>query len=50
MPEGRIVEIVRWLRADANPRFVLLPRATYLAVWKKWGLPTPEAAAAVLGP
>lgn len=42
MPESRIVEIVRWLRADQNPRYVLLPKAEYLRSWRKWDLPPPD--------
>jgi L,D-peptidoglycan transpeptidase YkuD (ErfK/YbiS/YcfS/YnhG family) len=48
MPESRIVGLTRWLRSSADPHYVLLPRREYLAVWKKWGLPPPEAAAALL--
>jgi L,D-peptidoglycan transpeptidase YkuD (ErfK/YbiS/YcfS/YnhG family) len=47
MPESRIVGLTRWLRASARPRYVLLPREEYLASWKKWGLPSPDAAAAL---
>ncbi|MDX2081363.1 MAG: L,D-transpeptidase family protein [Terrimicrobiaceae bacterium] len=50
MPQDRIVELIRWLRADQRPRYVLLPKAEYLRVWKAWDLPPPEVAAAVFGP
>ncbi len=48
MPQTSILTIINWLRADQNPHYVLLPRAEYLARWKSWGLPSPEAAAALL--
>lgn len=48
MPQQDIVSIVRWLRADDDPRYVLLPREEYLALWKKWNLPSPEEAQALL--
>jgi L,D-peptidoglycan transpeptidase YkuD (ErfK/YbiS/YcfS/YnhG family) len=33
--------MIRWLRADANPHYVLLPRDEYVKRWKSWGLPDP---------
>ncbi|MFM7243342.1 MAG: L,D-transpeptidase [Planctomycetaceae bacterium] len=34
-------ELLRWLRADAHPRFVLLPAAEHRRVWQAWNLPSP---------
>lgn len=48
MPQDRIVQIVQWLRTGGNPRYVLLPKQEYLALWKKWDLPSPQAASALL--
>lgn len=49
MPQNAILAIINWLRADQNPKYVLLPRDEYLARWKSWGLPSPQEAAALLG-
>jgi L,D-peptidoglycan transpeptidase YkuD (ErfK/YbiS/YcfS/YnhG family) len=49
MAEDNLVTLIRWLRADKQPHYVLLPREEYLAKWKAWGLPSPETAAAVVG-
>lgn len=43
MAEQALVALIRWLRAEARPHFVLLPRAEYAAKWKAWELPAPEA-------
>ena len=43
-----LVALIRWLRADAKPRFVLLPRDEYAAKWMAWNLPPPETAKALL--
>ena len=43
-----LVALVRWLRAEARPHFALLPRSEYAAKAKEWGLPSPEAANALL--
>jgi L,D-peptidoglycan transpeptidase YkuD (ErfK/YbiS/YcfS/YnhG family) len=48
MAEDRLVALMRWLRADRNPHYALLPRAEYEAKWKAWGLPSPAEAAALL--
>jgi L,D-peptidoglycan transpeptidase YkuD (ErfK/YbiS/YcfS/YnhG family) len=48
MAEEKLIELMRWLRADQNPHYALLPRAEYLQKWQAWGLPSPEAAAALL--
>ena len=50
MAEDDLVSLIRWLRADQRPHYVLLPKVEYLAKWKAWGLPSPEAAAALLSP
>jgi L,D-peptidoglycan transpeptidase YkuD (ErfK/YbiS/YcfS/YnhG family) len=41
MAEPNLVELIRWLRAGANPAYVCLPRSEYLARWKQWELPDP---------
>jgi len=41
MAEQNLVEIIRWLRASANPEYVCLPRSEYLERWQEWGLPEP---------
>jgi L,D-peptidoglycan transpeptidase YkuD (ErfK/YbiS/YcfS/YnhG family) len=48
MAESELVNLIRWLRADRNPHYALLPLAEYRAKWKSWGLPTLEEAAALL--
>jgi L,D-peptidoglycan transpeptidase YkuD (ErfK/YbiS/YcfS/YnhG family) len=48
MAEGDLVALIRWLRASQRPHYVLLPQAEYLAKWRAWGLPAPEAAGALL--
>jgi len=50
MPQAGILQIVRWLRADENPEYVLLPREEYLKRWKIWGLPSPAEATSLLAP
>jgi hypothetical protein len=47
MPEAAILGLVRWLRADRHPHYVLLPAAEYRARWKAWGLPPPDLVAAL---
>jgi L,D-peptidoglycan transpeptidase YkuD (ErfK/YbiS/YcfS/YnhG family) len=42
MAEQNLVEIIRWLRSSANPEYVCLPKAEYLAHAHAWGLPDPE--------
>lgn len=41
MTEDRLAALLRWLRADARPRFVLLPAAEAAVHAAGWGLPTP---------
>lgn len=47
MAEGDLLKIIRWLRADAHPCYALLPWSEYQRKWKAWGLPAPEAVAAL---
>jgi len=49
MAESDLVSLIRWLRAGQKPHYGLLPQAEYVAKWKAWGLPSPEAAAALVG-
>ncbi|MFQ3577423.1 MAG: L,D-transpeptidase family protein [Verrucomicrobiia bacterium] len=44
MAEEDLVRMIRWLRADANPVYVLLPRREYRELWRRWKLPPPELA------
>ena len=48
MAEPDLVSLIRWLRADARPHFALLPRTEYVSRWQAWGLPSPDAAKALL--
>lgn len=48
MPQPALLEIIRWLRADARPHYVLLPAAEYGTRWKAWQLPAPGVVAALL--
>lgn len=41
MTEDRLAALLRWLRAEARPRFVLLPAAEAAKHASAWGLPTP---------
>ena len=43
MAEPALHDLVIWLRAAANPHYVLLPRDEYLRRWKAWGLPALES-------
>jgi len=42
MAQADLVELIRWLRASANPEYACLPRLEYLARWKEWDLPEPS--------
>jgi len=44
MAEPDLRELVVWLRAAAQPHYVLLTRADYLRLWAAWGLPAPDPA------
>ncbi|HEY8900974.1 MAG TPA: hypothetical protein VIM61_11235 [Chthoniobacterales bacterium] len=46
MPQPALLSIIRWLRADEHPHYVLLPVAEYRAKWKAWGLPSPALVSA----
>jgi L,D-peptidoglycan transpeptidase YkuD (ErfK/YbiS/YcfS/YnhG family) len=48
MAEENLVGLIRFLRADRNPHYALLPRSEYEKKWKAWGLPSPKEAAALL--
>jgi L,D-peptidoglycan transpeptidase YkuD (ErfK/YbiS/YcfS/YnhG family) len=50
MGEQNLIELIRWLRAGKRPHYALLPKAEYVAKWQEWGLPSPEVAAALVGP
>ncbi len=50
MSQPDLLQLIRWLRADRHPCYLLLPQETYRRVWKAWGLPAPEPAAALLAP
>jgi len=39
MPEPDLARVLAWLRPDAHPLFVLLPRAAYVQLAPAWGLP-----------
>jgi L,D-peptidoglycan transpeptidase YkuD (ErfK/YbiS/YcfS/YnhG family) len=41
MAEENLVRIIRWLRKEANPEYVLLPEAEYAKKWQAWNLPPP---------
>lgn len=49
MPRADLLRLIAWLREPARPRYVLLPKSEYLALWKSWGLPSPAEAAGLLG-
>lgn len=39
MTEEDLISLIRWLRADQRPHYVLLPRAEYDKLRPQWGLP-----------
>ncbi len=47
MERGKLEEMIAWLRAEKRPHYVLLPREAYATRWKNWGLPAPDAVAAL---
>lgn len=47
MPQPELLSLIRWLRADAQPHYVLLPAAEYRRLWKDWKLPKPDDIAAL---
>lgn len=42
LAEPELRGLLRWLRADAGPRFVLLPAAEHRRLWRAWDLPPPS--------
>jgi L,D-peptidoglycan transpeptidase YkuD (ErfK/YbiS/YcfS/YnhG family) len=42
MAEPSLVELIGWLRSNAQPVYVCLPRSEYLVRWKQWELPDPS--------
>lgn len=42
MEEENLVRLIRWLRVEKQPHYVLLPESEYGSKWKEWGLPSPE--------
>jgi len=42
LAKENLIELIRWLRAEANPHYALLPWNEYQRKWKAWGLPDPE--------
>lgn len=43
MAQDNLVKLIRWLRADQHPEYVLLPRGEYQKKWTVWGLPEPAS-------
>jgi L,D-peptidoglycan transpeptidase YkuD (ErfK/YbiS/YcfS/YnhG family) len=41
MTEKDVVELMTWLKNDADPALVQLPRAEYNHYWREWNLPDP---------
>ena len=46
MAEENLVRVIRWLRANRNPCYALLPQSEYNEKWQAWNLPPPPATAA----
>ena len=42
MAEPDLISLIRWLRADDHPAYVLLPEGEYVKRWRAWGLPDPN--------
>jgi L,D-peptidoglycan transpeptidase YkuD (ErfK/YbiS/YcfS/YnhG family) len=42
MAEPDLISLIRWLRRDARPHYVLLPWKEYQRKWQAWGLPDPQ--------
>ncbi len=42
MAEENLVKIIRWLRAEKHPCYVLLPWSEYQSKWQEWSLPEPH--------
>ena len=41
LAENDLAEIVKWLKPEAKPALVQLPREVYARVWRQWRLPPP---------
>ena len=48
MAEPNLTRMMRWLRADQQPHYALLPRSEYAKKWKAWGLPNPQNVSALM--
>ena len=46
MAEPELVNLIRFLRAEDHPEYVLLPWDEYQKKWREWGLPDPSQVAA----
>ena len=46
MAEPELVNLIRFLRAEDHPQYVLLPWDEYQKKWRDWGLPEPSQVAA----
>lgn len=46
MPRERLESLLRWLRPEAQPQFVLLAQPDYEQLWRDWQLPAPELSTA----
>lgn len=44
MAESNLVQLIKWLRAERRPCYVLLPAKEYEEKWRSWRLPSPELA------
>jgi L,D-peptidoglycan transpeptidase YkuD (ErfK/YbiS/YcfS/YnhG family) len=47
MAENDLVTMIRWLRVEKHPHYVLLPWTEYERVWRAWKLPPPDTIAAI---
>ncbi len=43
MEEKDVIELMTWLKSEAGPVLVQLPKASYDQYWKEWNLPAPES-------
>ena len=48
MAEADLLKMIRWLRADAHPEYVLLPWSQYQRKQTAWSLPPIEAVKALM--
>ena len=48
MAEENLLKLIGFLRAEKKPHYALLPRGEYEKKWQAWGLPSPQAASALL--